>query len=138
MIGEKTVMAIDPGSAKCGLALVRRDELGEIHLVWRGIYPPEEVPAQVSARQTQDRFTLIVVGAGTRSKSLVEMLREAMPSIGILVVDERDTTVQARERYWEHNPRRGWRKLLPATLQTPPDPVDDFAALILAERVLQT
>lgn len=138
MIGEKTVMAIDPGSAKCGLALVRRDEFGEIHLVWRGIFPPEEVPAQVSARQVQDPFTLIVVGAGTRSKSLVEMLREAMPSIGILVVDERDTTVQARERYWEHNPRRGWRKLLPATLQTPPDPVDDFAALILAERVLQT
>jgi hypothetical protein len=59
-----------------------------------------------------------------------------MPSMGILVVDEKNTTLQARERYWEHNPRRGWRRFLPSTLQVPPADVDDFVALILAERVL--
>jgi hypothetical protein len=79
----------------------------------------------------------MIVGSGTTSKALVQKLRDHMPSIGILVVDEKDTTMKARERYWVHNPRRGWRRLLPATLQTPPGPVDDFVALILAERVLE-
>jgi hypothetical protein len=66
----------------------------------------------------------------------VSRIREYLPSMGILVVDEKDTTFQARERYWEYHPRRGWRRLLPSTLQVPPDPVDDYVALILAERVL--
>jgi hypothetical protein len=56
--------------------------------------------------------------------------------MAILVVDEKDTTLQARERFWEHNRRRGWRRILPATLQVPPSPVDDYVAMILAERVL--
>jgi hypothetical protein len=80
---------------------------------------------------------MVIVGNGTRSKDIAGLIRDGSPSMGILVVDERDTTMQARERYWEHNPRRGWRRLLPATLQTPPEPVDDFVALILAERVLK-
>ena len=75
-------------------------------------------------------------GFGNLVRTLVETLRETMPSVGILVVDEKDTTIQARERYWEHNPRRGWRRLLPATMFLPPEPVDDFAAFVLAERVL--
>ncbi len=44
--------------------------------------------------------------------------------------------MEARERYWEHHRRRGWRRLVPSTMLVPPDPVDDFVAFILAERVL--
>ena len=47
-----------------------------------------------------------------------------------------NTTLQARERYWEHNKRRGWRRFFPSTMFLPPEPFDDFVALILAERVL--
>lgn len=138
MLGEKTVLAIDPGSSKCGLALVRRDENDRTHLVWHAIVPTEQVGEAVIKQQTETHFTLIVVGNGTRSKHVVEHLRDALPSIGILVVDETGTTVQARERYWEHNPRRGIWKFIPATLQIPKEPIDDYAALVLAERVLST
>lgn len=136
MLGDKTLLAIDPGSAKCGLALVHRDEHDDIHLVWHGIIPPAQVPERVTELQIQHNFSLIVVGNGTTSRTLVEALRESMPSIGILVIDEKDTSVQARERYWEHNPRRGLWKFLPATLRVPKEPIDDYAALVLAERVL--
>jgi hypothetical protein len=78
----------------------------------------------------------VIVGSGTTSKQVVHELREFLPSLGILVVDEKNTSLQARERYWEHNPRRGLRRLIPSTMQVPPEPVDDFVALILAERVL--
>lgn len=134
--GEKTVLAIDPGHAKCGLAVARRTTDGEVELLWRKVSAAEELGMAVAEAAEACPYSLVIVGSGTRSKEIVEQLREWMPSIGILVVDERDTTLQARERYWEHNPRRGWRRLLPSTMQVPPRPVDDFVALILAERVL--
>jgi hypothetical protein len=92
--------------------------------------------AKLEQAAAVERFSMIVIGSGTNSKEIIHLVREDLPSIGILVVDEKETTLQARERYWEYNPRRGWRRLLPATLQVPPEPVDDFVALILAERVL--
>jgi len=135
-LGERTVLAIDPGSSKCGLAVVHRSNAGRLDLVWRAVVATEELPEAVKQASEEHPFTMIIIGNGTRSKEIVGRIREAIPSLGILVVDERDTTLKARERYWEHNPRKGWRRFLPATLQSPPDPVDDFVALILAERVL--
>jgi hypothetical protein len=100
------------------------------------VSPTESLETSILEAQHSHGFSMVIVGSGTRSKDIVGRIREILPSIGLLVVDERETTLKARERYWEHNPRRGWRRLLPATLQSPPEPVDDFVALILAERVL--
>lgn len=137
MTEAKTVLAIDPGSRKCGLALVSRTGEDVVSLVWRKIVPPENLVTALEEAMTVRPYSLVVVGSGTQGRETVDAIREAMPSMGILVVDEKDTTYQARERYWEHNPRRGWRRVIPATLQVPPEPLDDFVALILAERVLR-
>ncbi|MBN9503525.1 MAG: pre-16S rRNA-processing nuclease YqgF [Armatimonadetes bacterium] len=133
---DKTVLAIDPGTSKCGMALVRRVEQDHLELLWRGIAPTENLTSQIDEAHEMAPFSLIIIGSGTSGKNAVHRVREHLPSMGILVVDEKDTTLQARERYWEHHKRRGWRRLLPSTMQTPPEPVDDFVALILAERVL--
>jgi RNase H-fold protein (predicted Holliday junction resolvase) len=132
----KTVLAIDPGSSKCGMALVRREDSSVLKLIWRAVSPREQVIAKVKEAMEVDPFSLVIVGSGTTSKQLIHELREQLPSIGILVVDEKNTSLQARERYWEHNPRRGLRRFGPSTLWLPPEPVDDFVAYILAERVL--
>jgi len=79
---------------------------------------------------------LVVVGDGTKSMQIQAKIREALPGKAVLVMDEHDTTIRARERYWIEIPRRGWRRLLPSSLQVPPVPIDDFVAVILAERVL--
>ncbi len=134
---EKTVLAIDPGTSKCGLAVVHRDAVGTLDLRWRRIAQTSEVVEAVEEAREIAPFSLIVVGAGTHSKEIVARIREKHPGTGILVVDEKDTTLRAREIYWEHHARRGWRRIVPATLQVPPEPVDDFVAFILAERVLQ-
>lgn len=133
---EKTVLAIDPGTSKCGMALVRRDDQDQLELLWRNIVPRVNLLAKLRDAADVNPYGLIIVGGGTNSRQVVGEIREHYPGVGILVVDEKDTTMQARERYWVHNPRRGWRRLLPSTLQVPPEPVDDFVALILAERVL--
>lgn len=128
-------LAIDPGSSKCGMALVERTG-DSLNVIWRGIVPTDELAERVANLLEAHNFRLVIVGNGTRSQSAVHAIRERLPSMGVLVIDERDTTLQARERYWSTNGRRGWRKLLPSTLQVPPEPFDDFVALILAERVL--
>lgn len=137
MEAAKTVLAIDPGRSKCGLALVKRDAEGEIHLLWRRISPPEDLELAIAEAGLIEPYHLVIVGSGTQSHATVVRLREIMPSIGVLTVDERDTSLQARERYWNYNPRRGLRRLIVPSMLVPPEPIDDFAAMILAERVLK-
>ena len=52
------------------------------------------------------------------------------------MVAEAGTTMEARQRYWELEPARGWRRLLPRGLRLPPRDVDDVVAQILLERHL--
>jgi RNase H-fold protein (predicted Holliday junction resolvase) len=133
---SRTVLAIDPGRTKCGMALVRREDSDALSLLWRRVLAPVElIPAIAEAKKVAP-FEMLVIGNGTTSRELVAKIREAYASAAILLVDETDTTIQARERYWEHHPRRGWRRLLPSSMQMPPESIDDFAALVLAERVL--
>ena len=133
---KKTVLSVDPGTSKCGMALVHRDEDGQIKLLWHDVVPADAVIVKLHEAYIVEEFHLVILGDSTGSKKVKTDLRRHLPSMGLLVIDETETTMQARERYWEHNPRRGWRKFLPATLQVPPEPYDDYAALVLAERVL--
>ena len=135
-MNSKTVLAIDPGTVKCGMALVQRNPEMKVQLLWRDIVPVKAVVPKLHEAYATEPYELIIVGGGTNSQEVVQMIRQHLGSMGIIVIEEKDTTMQARERYWEFNQRRGWRRFLPATLQVPPEPVDDFAALILAERVL--
>jgi RNase H-fold protein (predicted Holliday junction resolvase) len=130
-----TVLAIDPGTGKCGVAVVSKIG-GSLHIVYRAVVQADEITDEVKRAMSEYKPDLIVIGAGTNSKSIQMKVRDATPGQALLILDERDTTIRARERYWEHTPRRGWRRLLPSTLQVPPVPIDDFVAVILAERAL--
>jgi RNase H-fold protein (predicted Holliday junction resolvase) len=134
---QRNVLAIDPGSSKCGLALARREPDGQVQLIWRAISSIEELAENVSSALQLFPVDLFVVGSGTSSKKIVEILKENFPHKGVLLVDEKGTSQQAREKYWEFNKRRGWRLLIPASMQVPPVPIDDFSAFILAERILK-
>ena len=118
------------------MALVHRNENGQIRLLWHDVVPTDAVIVKLHEAYIVEEFHLVILGDSTGSKKVKTDLRRHLPSMGLLVIDETETTMQARERYWEYNPRRGWRKFLPATLQVPPEPYDDYAALVLAERVL--
>ena len=53
------------------------------------------------------------------------------------LVDERETTLQARARFFIDHPPRGWRRLMPRGMLLPDRPIDDYAALLIAERYLR-
>ena len=78
----------------------------------------------------------LVVGGGTGSRTVVETLARAFPSVEMVVVDETGTTLEARGRYLEEHPPRGWERLLPRGLRVPKVPIDDYVAQILVERHL--
>lgn len=131
-----TILSIDPGTAKCGFAVVRRD--GErIIVLHHEVSPVDQVLPRSEAFLKQFDIHTIIVGNATQGKAILRLLRKSLPedtSIGL--VREDHTTEQARERYWQEHPRHGWQKLLPKSLCTPPCPYDDYAAVVLAENYL--
>ena len=130
------LLAIDPGRAKCGLAVVR------------GPLAPGAAPACLlrrvveTARLTREVAALlqlwpdterILLGNATHSATLRKALAAAFPNLPITLVDEHGTSARARLRFNQENPAPGWRRLLPASMRTPEVPYDDYAALLLAE-----
>lgn len=138
LLGERTVIAIDPGSSKCGIAVVSRAEGGSQKILWRKIVPTSDIVQYIAEQTRSHSLKLVVVGGGTASNNVIQKLEKWLPHLGVLVVNEEDTTLNARERYWSDNPRSGWRRLLPASMQVPPVDIDDYAAVVIAERVLST
>jgi hypothetical protein len=80
--------------------------------------------------------TRLLLGDRTAAKEVRRGLSEGGCPLEPLLVDEHRSSEQGRRRYFRDNPPRGWRRLLPVGLQTPPRPYDDCVAIILAERYL--
>jgi len=131
---QPCVLAIDPGSAKCGLAIVARDGVTR----FQAVVSTENVVARAQELAVLHRPDAIVVGNGTGSKPLLLQLQAAGLPAPLVPVDESYTSQAARVRYLETNPPRGWQRLVPRSLRTPPVAYDDYVALILAERYWQT
>lgn len=127
---SRPVLAIDPGREKCGVAVLASD--GRV-LVQR-VVTTAELDAAVGAliRAYEPN---VIMGNGTTSadaKKRVEAL-----GVSVTLVDEYRTTDAAKCAYWEAHPPRGWRRLMPCGMLVPPVPVDDFVAVILAQRFLE-
>lgn len=131
----KTVLGIDPGKTKIGLAVVS-GQGKDTQILERAVCSLEELTKCLGDALHRAKVDFAVIGNGTNSKRVQELIREAAPSMAILIVDEQDTSIRARERYWEHNKRRGWRRFVPSSLLVPPVPIDDYVAAILAERAI--
>ena len=127
------VLAIDPGRQKCGLAVLDRQH-GVLH---QAIISTESLASVLLDIVAQFECRIVVLGNGTTTDAIkreLETFAAAMIVNKIESVDERDSTRQARSRYWLAHPPAGWRKFIPIGLLTPPVLIDDFAAIILAER----
>lgn len=128
-------LGIDPGRIKAGLALV--NARGEI--VWRAIVPAADLRAELERVLAENEVGRVALGDSTASAPTEALLEEILAAkaldLRVEIVDERDSTLQARALYFEHHPRRGWRRWVPLSLQDTPEPVDDFAAVILTRRL---
>lgn len=124
------ILGIDPGTRKAGFALV--DEAGAT--VELGIESIEALVERVRGMDARRDIRAIALGCGTHSRVVGRSLADL--GVPIVLVDERETTLRARKLYFEANPPRGWRRLIPVGMQLPPRPVDDYAAVLIARRFL--
>lgn len=123
-----TVLAVDPGTGKCGLAVVQRER----GCLERVVIEREKLLAKV--RHCLESFPVerVLVGGATGSKPVVQELKQHL-SVPVEVVNEFRTTERARGRYFQDHPPRGLWRLVPLGLQAPAVPIDDYAAIVMAE-----
>jgi len=126
------VVAVDPGRDKCGIAVV--EEGGEV--LHKGIVPAARVGHEVARLAKEYGAGRLLLGDRTAAQQVRRAVADAGCPLDALPVDEHRSSEQGRRRYFRDNPPRGWRRLLPVGLQTPPRPYDDYVAVILAERYL--
>jgi RNase H-fold protein (predicted Holliday junction resolvase) len=132
------VIAIDPGREKCGVAVVAAKR----GVLFRAVVDSKKLTELVGRLNSAYHPVRILMGNGTGHNPLAQEMalilknRQEADENSLLLVDEYGTTEDARRLYWRENPPRGWRRLIPLGLQTPPEPVDGYVAWILAERYL--
>ncbi len=126
------VLGIDPGTRKCGYAVVIRRRHDPLEL---GIVGIESLAERIADLANRFQLRAIALGGGTHTVIVAGLV--GVLGLPVEVIDERETTLLARRRYFEVHPPRGWRRLVPRGLLVPPRPVDDFAALLIAERLLE-
>ena len=128
------ILGVDPGRRKTGVAVINSD--GEI--LWRAIIAPDALQLRLSELLAQWQIARIALGNSTASDEARAQIERAIVGLEIelRVVDESGSTLEARPLYWADHPRAGWRRLVPLSLQEPPEPIDDYAAAIVARRGL--
>ncbi len=132
MSGSVPVVGVDPGRAKCGVAVIAPDGA----ILHTQIVPTAMIGETVDMLANDYHARRILVGAGTTSAGVVEAISTFRRREDILCVEEGHSTLQARSLYWEQNRPGCLQMLIPAGLRIPPRPVDDYAAVVIARRYL--
>lgn len=125
---SEVVLAIDPGHRKCGVAVVARDRTVQV----RQVVPRERLRHVIMEIAASWPPRVILVGDGTHSEAVMD--EASALGAPLQAVDETGSSLLGRERYWRANPPRGLWRLVPTSLRVPPEPFDDWVAVLLAER----
>ena len=129
----KLYLGIDPGRSKTGLALVDgAGKIAKLHIAESQNIDNEIVNFIKNSCPVQ-----IVLGNGTNSRNICEVVQRVLPDVLIAVVEEAHSTEEARALYWQENPPKGLKKIIPLGMRVPPIPLDAYAAVILVRRFLE-
>ncbi len=127
------ILGFDPGRDKCGIAVIDRQKQVRYHRVVASTETSEAI-AQLCQ---QFPIELVVMGNLTTAKSWRQTIKSNLKtSIPVVMVDEQNSSLEARDRYWQMYPPKGLTKLIPQGMRLPPRPVDDIVAILLVERYL--
>lgn len=127
------ILGFDPGKDKCGIAVMGTDN----NVCYHQVVPSESAISTIQSLCEQFPIELLVIGDQTTSKSWKQKLTQSLSlAVKIVQVDERYSSLEARERYWQMYPPTGLSRLIPKGMRTPPRPVDDIVAIVLIQRYL--
>jgi len=127
---EEIIIAIDPGTKKCGYAVVDSN----LSVLQREVIPTEEIVKAIENSLNIYKIDKIILGNGTNYKRIEESLKNYFSQLNIILIEEKFSTLGARKKYFEAHPPQGIFKLIPLSLRVPSCHYDDFAAVLLAEK----
>jgi RNase H-fold protein (predicted Holliday junction resolvase) len=129
------ILGFDPGRDKCGLAVSD----GNKKILYHEVVLSQNAIATIEKLHEEFSLELLVMGNQTTAKSWRQELEEHLnKTIPIVMVDERNSSLEARDRYWQMYPPQGLTKLIPQGMRLPPRPIDDIVAILLIERYYQS
>ncbi|HEY9675260.1 MAG TPA: pre-16S rRNA-processing nuclease YqgF [Waterburya sp.] len=127
------ILGFDPGRDKCGLAVMGKER----QLLYHQVVLSQDAITRLQELCQQFPIETLVMGNQTTAKSWKQKLeRDSSVSLPIILVDERYSTLEARDRYWQMYPPKGLQRLIPQGMREPPRPIDDIVAILLIERYL--
>ena len=130
---QPVILGFDPGRRKCGLAVMGVDRAVRYHEV----VTTEQAIATIQDLRQRFPISLLVMGDQTTSKEWKRRCQDLPDPPNVILVDERYSSLEARDRYWKMFPPKGLAQLVPRSLRTIPRPIDDIVAILLIERYLE-
>ena len=122
------LISIDPGKFKCGLVLV---DLYKKKVHQAIVLNTEFLPNYVKNLYSTENISKVIIGNGTTSRQNIQKLRFIKKDL--IIVEERNTTLRAKKRYFELFPTRGFKTLLPKEIFIMNKTLDALSALIILE-----
>jgi len=127
---EEIIIAIDPGTKKCGYVVVDSD----MSVLQKEVIPTDNIVNNIEDSFKVYKINKIILGNGTNYKNIENRLKNHFPKLKIILIEEEFSTLEARKKYFKANPPRGIFRFIPLSLRVPPCHYDDFVAVILAEK----
>ena len=122
------LISIDPGKCKCGLVLV---DLQKKKVDQAIVLNTEFLPNYVKNLNGSENISKVIIGNGTTSRQNVEKLDFIKNDL--ILVEEKNTTLRAKKRYFEIFPTRGLKSFLPKEIFIMNKNLDALSALIILE-----
>lgn len=124
------LLSIDPGRDKVGVAIVDN----KLNIYFKEILLTAKLELYLQELIHKYNVDKVILGDGTFSGQ-VERIIKNLTRLPVYIVDESFTTLAAEERYRKEH-YKGFKKVLNLIKWKPSCPVDDYVAVVLAERYL--
>lgn len=126
------ILGFDPGRDKCGLAIADKKRI-----LYHQVVDSHKAITIIQQLLKEYGVDVIVIGNGTTSKDWSKKIKDnSNENLSIVAVNEKNSTLEARDRYWIMYPPNRLQRIIPPGLRVPPRPVDDIVAILLIERYL--
>tara|TARA_A100001234_G_scaffold88486_1_gene78053 strand:+ start:757 stop:1194 length:438 start_codon:yes stop_codon:yes gene_type:complete len=122
------LISIDPGKCKCGLVLV---DFLEKKVDQAIVLNTEFLPIYVKNLNASENISKVIIGNGTTSRQNIEKLDFIRNNL--IIVEEKNTTLRAKKRYFEIFPTKGLKSFLPKEIFIMNKNLDALSALIILE-----
>jgi len=124
-------ISIDPGKYKCGFIIADFDSKRILNAI---VIESQLLVQHIKNLKEKHQDIKVIMGNGTSSKEHANSL--SFLGENLLLVEEKNTTFRAKQRYFELYPIKGLRRILPKDVFLYNINLDAVAALIILEDFL--